>query len=171
MRSCGGLLILVLLIVSEGRTVFAQKELIDGQQLPTYPVADHYTGLHYYHLGQFESALKRFQLMVSKSVRSPYVRFPWVDSIFHEVMMGACFEQLGQLSDAMTHYNRAANIFVRFPQVGLLVMWWYPLTPTQQTNRVISPWGRIQRPVNPGIYTVRYFPVHRGLLRLSLIHI
>ncbi len=169
MRSCGGLLILVLLVVSEGRPVFAQKELVDGQQLPTFPVADYYTGLHFYHLGQFELALKRFQLMVPKAVRSTYVRFPWVDSIFHEVMMGACFEQLGQLSDAMTHYNRAANIFVRFPQVGLLVMWWYPLTPAQQTNRVISPWGRIQRPVNPGIYPMRYFPIHRGLLREYLL--
>ena len=53
MRSCGGLLILVLLVVSEGRPVFAQKELVDGQQLPTFPVADYYTGLHFYHLGQF----------------------------------------------------------------------------------------------------------------------
>ena len=169
MRSFGWLLILVLVVVPEGRTAFAQKQLVDGQPLPTFPNAEYYSGLHFYYQGQFGLALKQFQRLVPRAIRSSYVGHPWVDSIFHEVMMGACFEQLGQLSDAMTHYNRAASIFVRFPQVGLLVMWWYPLTPAQQTNRVISPWGRIQRPVKPGVYPMRYFPIHRALLSEFLL--
>lgn len=118
---------LLLLPLSGILTVFGTGRLADGQPVGrgipggmAGGMADHTVPTQAYHAafgdfydGDYRAALEHFKADSRGAVKTTQSR--WIDSICYETMVGECYYQMGQYSEALPHYTNALEIYQAFP--------------------------------------------------------
>ncbi len=103
--------------------------------------------------GEYRDALRRFHAESRGAIKTPQSR--WIDSIAYYTMLGECHYQMGQLREALDHYNAALQLFVAFPGWMLRVQFPPAVRPANVGARLRIPWGQSTRSSQLGEYPSR----------------
>lgn len=99
---------LLLLLASSATSLWAQ-----GGGVPrSYPGDDYFIPFAPYYDGDFNTARKAFQDVARGGMRS--VEGKWVDSICYHAMLGECYYQLGDRTQALDQYTSAIRLFLAY---------------------------------------------------------
>ncbi len=109
----------------------------------TTPSIMYFSHFNMFYEGDYNDALKGFQMDARGSIRSG--TFRWIDSICYETMMGECYYQMGILDKALAHYNDALRIYVAYPDWMVRMNFTPNLRADNLGARKQVPWGVSKR--------------------------
>jgi hypothetical protein len=157
-RSPAALTVLVLLaLILTASTASAQ--LSRGQ----VPNGEYWLAKGAYYDGDFASAKKTFQDAAKGAIVTADGR--WVDSVCYHVMLGECFYEAGDLTDALDQYSSALKRYLAFQNWMLQVQ--FPAGLDVETNLPPITWGKPTRTTRIGKYPERYAIVQSTLTATS----
>ncbi len=143
---------LVTLLIAAGsfKQLAAQNQ---PRQRQVYPRDSYYLVFDDYYDGDLGRALRQFKSEGRRGLKIPGQN--WIDSICYHTMIGECYFHMGQLDDALPHYEAALQLMLTFPDWMIRIQF-KPIRPTQpgQIRRV--PWGASKRGPRHGEYTDTY---------------
>jgi CHAT domain-containing protein len=97
--------------------------------------------------GEYLDALKAFTEEGRRGMKILQAR--WIDSICYETMIGECYFEMGQLSQALEHYNNALQLYLQYPDWMIRVR--FPaIKPVAAVSA--APWGKTTRNALMGQY-------------------
>lgn len=115
-----------------------------AQPVGDLPRPAYYVARELFRSGNIPEASRGFQSVLNNSARTS--TDGWIDSIPPLVMLGECYFQQGNLSEALEHYNAALSLVLNFPgwldQFSLVDA---PLAVTDPAAKGIQ-WFRVSRP-------------------------
>ncbi len=114
------------------------------------PRDEYFMAFSIFHDGDFRDALKAFNSIAKGGVRSTEGR--WVDSICYHTMMGECYYQMGELGQALDHYNAALELFLANRNWTLRVQFPDIINPSSSTVRTRITWGASARRSRLGVF-------------------
>jgi tetratricopeptide (TPR) repeat protein len=79
----------------------------------TVPTPAYHWAFGEYYNGDYRAALDHFQGDARTAVKFGVTR--WIDSICYETMLGECYYQMGQFSEALFHYTSALELYQAYP--------------------------------------------------------
>jgi len=115
-----------------------------AQPVGDLPRSAYYVAREMFRSGNVEDAADGFQTVLNNAART--ASDGWIDSIPALVMLGECFYQRGNLTQALEHYNAALTIVLKYPgwldQFNIADA---PLAVTDPASKGIN-WFRLSRP-------------------------
>jgi len=143
----------------------------EGSRLAAAPVAGrgvpsngYFVNFFTLYDGRYRDALSIFQAEGRSAIKTVDSR--WIDSICYHTMTGECYYQMGQLPEALEHYDAALNLYVAFYDWMIRVT--FPPVVQPSAARVNIPWGQSKR----GAFAGRFpstMPVAQGRLNNNQI--
>lgn len=137
--------------------------LLGGSTGPRRPVPndDYFEAFVPFYTGDYRAALQAFQSAAKGGIRSADGR--WIDSICFHTMIGECFYNMGDLTQALDHYNSALKIFLAYPDWMVRVN--FPPGLDAQTGASKNPvtWGATTRRVTLGRFEKTYLALQGRL--------
>ncbi len=100
--------------------------------------------------GDFGDALDSFANEGRGAIKT--VESRWIDSICYETMVGECHYHMGNLSQALEHYNAAITLYLRFHDWMLRVQFPPMIRPGGAGSVKAVPWGASSRRARAGHY-------------------
>lgn len=116
----------------------------------TAPSQAYFATFGLYYDGEFGDALDSFANEGRGAIKT--VESRWIDSICYETMIGECHYQMGNLGEALEHYNAAIRLFLRFNDWMLLVQFPPMIRPAAAGAVKAVPWGASSRRARAGYY-------------------
>ena len=123
------------------------------------PSAGYHSGFAPFYEGRYKDALNLFRDEARGAIKTPQSR--WIDSICYETMIGECYYQMGDLSQALEHYTAAVQLYLAFPDWMIRVQ--FPLAIGPSATRTQIPWGASSRQAQLGSYP-QEMPITQGRL-------
>ncbi len=119
----------------------------------SYPSDFYYLAFHDYYDGDLNNALRQFRSEARRGLKIPGQN--WVDSICYHTMIGECYYQMGQLSNALAQYEAALQLMITFPDWMIRIQF-RPIRPSQPGQIRTVPWGVSKRRPRNGEYLDTY---------------
>jgi hypothetical protein len=118
-------------------------------QMRQAPSVTYAGGFGPFYEGEFKDALRLFEDEWRGAIKTPQSR--WIDSICYHTMIGECYYHMGQLDDALRHYNDALALYLAFSDWMMWVENFPPaIRPAQDPAFRPCPWGASNRAARPG---------------------
>ena len=115
------------------------------------PSIGYYKALALFHEGSFGDALESFENNAKLGTRTVTGR--WFDSICYYTMMGECLYALGNLPQALDHYDAALAVLVANPDWLERVQFPVAVGPQPSGKRILVPWSPADRASMPGDFS------------------
>jgi tetratricopeptide (TPR) repeat protein len=99
--------------------------------------------------GNYNDALRGFQSEGRGAIKT--AQSNWIDSICYHTMVGECYYQMGQLPQALSHYNSALQLYVAFYDWMIRVQFdTTPIVASAAAQLRPIPWGQRGRATRLG---------------------
>lgn len=129
-------------------------------QIKSVPHDGYFIGFRPYYDGDFRTAAKIFQEAARSGINSSEGR--WIDSICYHTMLGDCYYEMGDLTNALDQYSSALKLFVTYRDWMLRVEFTSGIDPEQNMRTTIT-WGTSGRTTRLGHFPDR-FQIMQGRL-------
>jgi len=139
---------LLFLVVGGWLACTPQAATVQGQEERTKPTTGYFAAFGPFYDGDYKDALKAFSDEARHAVKVGQAR--WIDSICYETMIGECWYEMGNLPQALEHYNTAVQLYVAYSDWMLRVQFPPGITPSAAIKPV--PWGASSRHARMGHY-------------------
>lgn len=116
----------------------------------TVPTDFYFDVFRAYFDGNYDDALRGFISEGRGAIKT--AESNWIDSICYHTMAGECHYQMGQLPQALSHYNSALQLYVAFYDWMIRVQFSSTVTVSNSGQMRQPPWGRKQRAARVGVY-------------------
>jgi CHAT domain-containing protein len=116
------------------------------------PNTEYWLARSLYYNGDFSSAGKGYREAARGAVLTPHGR--WVDSICFHTMLGECFYEMGDLTQALDQYSAALKLFLAHQNWMLSVEFPPAVDPAAPPAPIT--WGTPTRPIRLGKFPPRY---------------
>jgi len=114
------------------------------------PSQAYFASFGFFYDGDFGDALDSFANEGRGAIKT--VESRWIDSICYETMVGECHYHMGNLAQALEHYNAAITLYVRFSDWMLRVQFPPMIRPAAAGTVKPVPWGASSRRSRAGFY-------------------
>ena len=122
-----------------------------GAQLRSIPTEAYFSAItDLYDQGDYVLALRQFQEEWQHGAAKSTIQPQWIDSICYHTMIGECYYQMGELGQALEHYNAAVRLYLTFPDWMIRVAFPAGIRPSYKVIQV--PWGPTTRQMVMGDY-------------------
>lgn len=132
----------LLLLVGQAALVERAAAQFGGHQPAPTNIYFGYFGSYYD--GDYVDALRGFMSEGRGAIKT--VQSNWIDSICYHAMVGECYYQMGQLPQALSHFNTALQLYTAFPDWMIRVQFAPGVNALQPAQIRAVPWGQRQRP-------------------------
>jgi CHAT domain-containing protein len=126
---------------------------IAGAQITSVPHDGYFNGFGSYYDGDYRSAAASFRNAARAGIASTEGR--WIDSICYHTMLGDCYYEMGDLTNALDQYSSALKLFVTYRDWMLRVEFPAGIDPEQNMVTNVT-WGKSRRITRIGHFPPRF---------------
>ncbi len=125
-----------------------------GQSRESIPSQRYFNAFTQVYQGDYRNALDMYIDEGKSGIKSGQNR--WIDSICYHTMTGECYYQMGNLAQALKHFNQALQLPVTYSEWMMRVLFPPGIQPAALGAQLPVPWGATQRASRIGQFRDSY---------------